>query len=213
MSSLEILLKEGGVTAWIILLAGILLIVVALERAYVLYFKYSLDVEQAIQKIQGFILKKSYTDALQICNTVTDSPELNVAKSGLLAAEHGREAMRSALGGAVLEVTKKCERRVSLIALIAGVSTLLGLLGTISGLIKTFQALAEADPSKKGEILGLGISEAMYATAAGLVLGITAMVIHSLCVSKGEEIVGNAQDLGYKLVTWVEQSERGAVNE
>lgn len=213
MSSLEILLKEGGVTAWIILLAGIILVVVALERAYVLYFKYSLDVEQAIQKIQGFILKKSYMDAIQICNTVTDSPELNVAKSGLLAAEHGREAMRSALGGAVLEVTKKCERRVSLIALIAGVSTLLGLLGTISGLIKTFQALAEADPSKKGEILGLGISEAMYATAAGLVLGISAMVVHSLCVSKGEEIVNNAQDLGYKLVTWVEQSERGAMNE
>lgn len=213
MASLEILLKEGGITAWIILLAGILLVVVALERAYVLYFKYSLDVEQAIQKIQGFILKKSYMDAIQICNTVTDSPELNVAKSGLLAAEHGREAMRSALGGAVLEVTKKCERRVSLIALIAGVSTLLGLLGTISGLIKTFQALAEADPSKKGEILGLGISEAMYATAAGLVLGISAMVVHSLCVSKGEEIVNNAQDLGYKLVTWVEQSERGAMNE
>lgn len=213
MSSLEILLTEGGVTAWIILLAGIILVVVALERAYVLYFKYSLDVEQAIQKIQGFILKKSYMDAIQICNTVSDSPELNVAKSGLLAAEHGREAMRSALGGAVLEVTKKCERRVSLIALIAGVSTLLGLLGTISGLIKTFQALAEADPSKKGEILGLGISEAMYATAAGLVLGISAMVVHSLCVSKGEEIVNNAQDLGYKLVTWVEQSERGAMNE
>ncbi len=213
MSSLEVLLREGGITAWIILLAGILLVVVTVERFYVLYYKYSIDVDQAIQKIQSFILKKSYTDALQVCNTVTDSPELNVAKSGLLAAEHGREAMRSALGGSVLEVTKKCEKRIPIIALIAGISTLLGLLGTISGLIKTFQALAEADPSKKGEILGLGISEAMYATAAGLILGITAMVIHSLCVSKGEEIVANAQDLGYKLVTWVEQSERGVVNE
>lgn len=213
MANLEILLKEGGITAWIILLAGLLLVVVALERAYVLYFKFSIDVDQAIQKVRAFILKKSYTEALQICNTVSDSPELNVAKTGLLAAEHGREAMKSALGGAVLEVTKNCEKRVSVIALIAGVSTLLGLLGTISGLIKTFQALAEADPSKKGEILGLGISEAMYATAAGLVLGISAMVVHSICVSKGEEIVANAQDLGYKLVTWVEQSERGGVND
>lgn len=213
MASLEVLLKEGGITAWIILLAGILLVVVTIERTYMLYFKFSIDVDQAVQKVRSFILKKSYTEAIQICNTMTDSPELNVAKTGLLAAEHGREAMRSALGGAVLEVTKNCERRVSIIALIAGVSTLLGLLGTISGLIKTFQALAQADPSKKGEILGLGISEAMYATAAGLILGITAMVVHSLCVSKGEEIVGNAQDLGYKLVTWVEQSERGVVNE
>lgn len=213
MAGLEVLLKEGGMTAWIILLAGILLVVVAIERAYFLFFKYSIDVEQAVQKVRSFILKKSYTEAIQICNTVTDSPELNVAKMGLLAAEHGREAMRSALGGAVLEVTKNVERRVSLIALIAGISTLLGLLGTISGLIKTFQALAQADPSKKGEILGLGISEAMYATAAGLILGISAMVVHSICVSKGEEIVGSAQDLGYKLVTWVEQSERGSAND
>jgi biopolymer transport protein ExbB/TolQ len=213
MESIAILLKEGGVTAWIILLAGVLLLVVGMERAYFLFFKYSIDVDLAIQKVRTFILKKSYTEAIQICNTVSDSPELNVAKMGLLAAEHGREAMRSALGGAVLEVTKNCERRISIIALIAGISTLLGLLGTISGLIKTFQALAQADPSKKGEILGLGISEAMYATAAGLVLGILAMVVHSVCVSKGEEIVGSAQDLGYKLVTWVEQSERGSVNE
>ncbi len=211
MAGLEILLKEGGITAWIILLAGILLVVVAIERAYFLFFKYSIDVEQAIAKVRMFILKKSYTEAIQVCNSVTDSPELGVAKTGLLAAEHGREAMRSALGGAVLEVTKNCERRISVIALIAGISTLLGLLGTISGLIKTFRALSEADPSKKGEILGLGISEAMYATAAGLILGIAAMAIHSICVSKGEEIVNNAQDLGYKLVTWVEQSERGSV--
>lgn len=213
MAGLEILLKEGGVTAWIILFAGVLLLVVTVERAYYLYFKYSIDVEQAIQKVRMFILKKSYTEAIQICNTVSDSPELSVAKMGLLAAEHGREAMRSALGGAILEVTKNCEKRISIIALIAGTSTLLGLLGTISGLIKTFQALAEADPSKKGEILGIGISEAMYATASGLILGLAAMSVHAIYVSKGEEIVGNAQDLGYKLVTWVEQSERGLSNE
>ena len=184
MGSMEVLLKEGGAIAWIILLAGVLLVIVGLERAYFLFFKYSIDVEQAINKVRSFILKKSYTEAIQICNTVSDSPELNVAKTGLLAAEHGREAMKSALGGAVLEVTKNCDKRVSLIALIAGTSTLLGLLGTISGLIKTFQALAQADPSKKGEILGMGISEAMYATAAGLILGIAAMAVHSICISR-----------------------------
>lgn len=212
MTGLEILLKEGGVTAWVILLAGVLLIVVVVERVYFLFYKYSVDAEHALARLRESILKKSYTEALQICNSVNDSPELGVAKMGLLAAEHGREAMRSALGGAILEVTKNCEKRISIIALIAGISTLLGLLGTISGLIKTFQALAQADPSKKGEILGIGISEAMYATAAGLILGISAMVVHSICVSKGEEIVGQAQDLSYKLVTWVEQSERGSMN-
>jgi hypothetical protein len=88
------------------------------------------------------------------------------------------------------------------------VATLLGLLGTISGLIKTFASIANADPAEKAKMLGLGISEAMYATAAGLGVGITAMVVHTLCVSKGESIIGDAQDIGLKVITWIEQSER-----
>lgn len=213
MSGLELLLKNGGATAWVIILLGVLLAVVTIERVYFLYFKYSIDVDQALQKIRKFILRKSYTEAVQVCNTIHDSPELSVVKVGILAAEHGREAMKSALGGAILEVSKNCERRTSLLALIAGTSTLLGLLGTISGLIKTFEALAKADASQKAELLGAGISEAMYATAAGLILGIAAMSVHSLCVSKGDEIIGNARDLMFKLVAWVEQSERGVSNE
>ena len=94
------------------------------------------------------------------------------------------------------------------VALIAAVSTLLGLLGTISGLIKTFAALAKADASQKGELLGLGISEAMYATAAGLIVGIAAMVVHTLCVSKGDDIVGQTQSTAYNFMTWIEESER-----
>jgi biopolymer transport protein ExbB/TolQ len=213
MGAIELLLKNGGATAWVIMLLGVLLVVVTIERIYFLYFKYSIDVDQALQKIRNFILKKSYTEAVQVCNSIHDSPELNVVKVGLIAAEHGREAMKSALGGGILEVSKNCERRTSLIALIAGTSTLLGLLGTISGLIKTFTALAQADASQKAELLGLGISEAMYATAAGLILGIAAMAVHSLCISKGEEIIGNSRDLMFKLVAWVEQSERGGSNE
>jgi biopolymer transport protein ExbB/TolQ len=116
--------------------------------------------------------------------------------------------MKSALGAAVLEITHKCEARVAYLALIANVATLLGLLGTISGLIKTFASIANADPAEKAKLLGLGISEAMYATAAGLFVGITAMVVHTLCVSKGESIVGDAQDAGLKVITWIEQSER-----
>ena len=57
-------------------------------------------------------------------------------------------------------------------------------------------------------MLGLGISEAMYATAAGLFVGITAMVVHTICVAKSESIVGDVQDAGLKLITWIEQSER-----
>jgi biopolymer transport protein ExbB len=203
-------LEAGGATAWIIIFAFVVLLVTGFERLTFLFFKYSFDANEALEQIRQAVLARDYTRAIQICNAQPNAPDLVVIKAGLLAMEHGREAMKSSLGGAVLEVSRACEKRVPIIALISGVSTLLGLLGTISGLIKTFAALAVADASQKAMMLGNGISEAMYSTAAGLGLGIVAMVVYTLCTSKGEDIVGQAQGSGYKLVTWVEESERSA---
>jgi biopolymer transport protein ExbB/TolQ len=203
-------INQGGVTTYCIIFAFIILLTTGFERLRFLFFRYSFIADEALEAVRQAVLARDYTRAFQVCNTHPGSPDLQVVKAGLLAMEHGREAMKSSLGGAVLEVSRSCEKRVPIIALIAGVSTLLGLLGTISGLIKTFAALAVADASVKANLLGTGISEAMYATATGLGLGILAMVAHTLCTSKGDEIVGRAQGSGYKLVTWVEESERAA---
>ncbi len=208
MTAFTTLIEHGGFAAYLIFLAGIVLAIIGTERLVVLFLKMSYNVKGSVVTIRSLILDKKYTDAIQICNKEPDAPELSVIKAGLVAAENGREAMKSALGGAVLEVSHKCDTRVGYLALIANVATLLGLLGTISGLIKTFASIANADPAEKAKLLGLGISEAMYSTAAGLGVGIIAMVIHTLCVAKGETIIGDVQDTGLKLVTWIEQSER-----
>ena len=208
MTAIQTLMEHGGFAEYLIFGAGAVLAIIGFERLVVLFFGMSFNVKGSIVTIRSLILDKRYTDAIQICDKRPNSPEMSVIKSGLVAVENGREAMKSALGGAVLEVSHKCEARVGYLALIANVATLLGLLGTISGLIKTFASIANADPAEKARMLGIGISEAMYATAAGLCVGIAAMVIHTLCVSKGESIVGDAQDTGLKVITWIEQSER-----
>lgn len=208
MTALSTLIEHGGFAAYLIFLAGLCLVIIGLERLITLFARMSFNVKGSIMAIRGLILDKKYTDAIQICNKQPNAPELSVIKAGLTAVENGREAMKSALGGAVLEVSHRCEARVGYLALIANVATLLGLLGTISGLIKTFAAIADADPAEKAKMLGLGISEAMYATAAGLGVGIIAMVVHTICVSKADSIVGDVQDTGLKVITWIEQSER-----
>jgi len=208
ITAVQTLMEHGGFAAILIGMAGLALVIVGVERLAVLFWGMSYNVKGSIVTIRSLILDKRYTDAIQICDKQPNSPEMSVIKSGLVAVENGREAMKSALGGAVLEVSHKCEARVGYLALIANVATLLGLLGTISGLIKTFASIANADPAEKARMLGIGISEAMYATAAGLCVGIAAMVIHTLCVSKGESILGDAQDTGLKVITWIEQSER-----
>jgi len=212
VQEIQFLLDKGGVTAYLIIFSGFALLFLAMDRIHYLYFKVAFKADEAIARIRESVLRREYTAALQICNSQRMVPELSVMKQGLLAVDNGREAIRSALGAGVLQVTRQAEKRVPLVALIAGVSTLLGLLGTISGLIKTFAALASADPSKKGELLGNGISEAMYATASGLIVGIIAMVIHTLCTSKVDDIVASCQESGYKLVNWIEESERRPMN-
>jgi biopolymer transport protein ExbB len=208
MAGLLTLIEHGGFAAYLIFLSGIILVILSIERLVTLFMRMSYNVKGSVVTIRSLILDKKYTDAIQVCNKEPGAPELNTIKAGLTAVESGREAMKSALGGAVLEVSHRCEKRVGYIALIANVATLLGLLGTISGLIKTFASIANADPAEKAKMLGLGISEAMYATAAGLFVGITAMVVHAICVAKSESIVGDVQDAGLKLITWIEQSER-----
>lgn len=208
MSSIDVLMEHGGIGIALIALSGIILVVISIERLIVLFLRLSQKTAGSIESIRGYILAKEYTKALQVCNEKESAPDLSVIKSALLSVESGREAMKSALGAALLNVTHKSEKRLQYIALIANVATLLGLLGTITGLIRTFAAIANADPSEKAKMLGLGISEAMYSTAAGLIVGIGAMVIHTICTSKSDAIVGHAQDVGFKVINWVEQSER-----
>ncbi len=206
---LQKFLTEGGFTAYLTAISAFFLIVLAFDRFRFLFFKVKPAGAKPLSDLSQKVLVRDYKGALQMCNSVDDVPQLQVIKSGLLAVESGREAMKSALGATVVEISKDCEKRVPLIALIASVATLLGLLGTISGMIKTFDAIAVADPAKKAEMLGLGIAEAMTSTAAGLIVGIAAMIVHTICTVKIDEIIGESQKSGYNIITLIEKSERG----
>ncbi|MFN8790665.1 MAG: MotA/TolQ/ExbB proton channel family protein [Bdellovibrionales bacterium] len=210
VDSITLFFDKGGFTSYLIAFAGLSLVIIGLERLNYLYFRLRPLTSQMMSQLQLLIQSRKYMEAIQICNDIKNVPQIQVIKAGLLAVDSGREAMKSSLGSAVVEVVKECEKRVSFISLIASVATLLGLLGTISGLIKTFSAISSADPAKKAELLGLGISEAMVATAAGLIVGITAMVVYTLCASKTEDHISLAKKAGYDLVTTIERSEREA---
>lgn len=209
MGFMQKFLNEGGFTAYLITIAALFLIFLTIDRVIYLFFKVKPAGAKPLSDLSQKVLVRDYQGALQMCNSVENVPQLQVIKSGLLAVESGREAMKSSLGATVVEISKDCEKRVPLIALIASVATLLGLLGTISGMIRTFDAIAVADPGKKAEMLGLGIAEAMTATAAGLIVGVLAMIVHTVCTVKIDEITGEAQKAGYNIITLVEKSERG----
>ena len=207
LDGIKILLSHG-LSGYLILGAGIFCLVVAADRIRYLFFEAAYESTETLKAAKESVLKRKYSTAFQLCNQEPNNPELKVLKEGLLAVENGREAMKSALSGAVMEVSRDCEKRLSFLSLVASSATLLGLFGTIMGLIKTFGAIAGADPAAKAKLLGMGISEAMYSTAAGVIVGVFAMVIHTICVSKADSITGKVQKVALDFSNWVEFSER-----
>ncbi len=104
-----------------------------------------------------------------------------------------REAIESAMEEGVMEVMPVIEQRTHYLATLANIATLLGLLGTIIGLIQAFTAVAQADPAEKANLLSASISVAMNTTAFGLTAAIPLLLIHSYLATKTSRLVDNLE--------------------
>ena len=171
-----------------------------LERILRLFFQLSINGRSFMAEIQGHLMNNDLDQALRVCNSAKDAALPRVIKAGLLRASRSEEQIQNALDAASLEVIPQLERNLPYLALIANVATLLGLLGTISGLIRSFGAIANADPAARQSLLSAGISEAMFATAFGLVVAITTMVFHAILSSKASKIVSDIDEHSVKLL-------------
>lgn len=191
-------MDDGGVFMWIILAMWVFGIVIAIERFKSL-FKADVDGTSLMSEIKKDVLTNEVQNAIQNCST-NKSHLANVMRNGLKRANQTKEQIQDALESSMLEVIPHVEKRLNYLALIANVSTLVGLLGTIYGLIQSFAAVAQADPSSKAELLALGISKAMNTTAFGLISAISIMVLHSILSTKAEKIMGDLEHFSVKLV-------------
>ena len=102
-----------------------------------------------------------------------------------------------------MEATPRLERRTPYLATLANIATLLGLLGTIIGLIEAFSAVANADPSEKAALLSSSISVAMNTTAFGLIAAIPLLLCHALLQTKTTEIVDSLEMAGVKFLNLI----------
>ncbi len=192
--------QAGG--GWMIPIAIALAVSVAfsIERFIRLYFQYNVDGASFMFEIQKYVLASDLDGAIRLCNGTGKAALPRVIKAGLQRASRDETQIQNAIDAASLEIMPKLERRLPFLALIANISTLLGLLGTISGLIKAFAAIALADPAQRQAILSHGISEAMNATAFGLLTAIFTMISHSILTSKANHLLEELDEFGVKLL-------------
>lgn len=198
IQTLALFMNEGGVFMWIILAIWTIGLAISLERVKAL-FSYDIDGESLMAMIKKNVLNNDVAKAIQDCSK-TKSVLAHVMRNGLKRANQSKEQIQDVIEASILEVAPKLEKRMGYLGLIANVSTLMGLLGTIYGLIQSFAAVAAADPAAKAQLLALGISKAMNTTAFGLISAISIMVIHSILSSKSEKIMSEVEEYSVKLV-------------
>ena len=198
LQSAALFMDEGGIFMWIIFTIWTIGIAIALER-YKSLFMYDINAKSFMAKIKKHVLENQVHQAIQLCSNSKSLLPL-VIRGGLKRANQSKEQIQDSLEASALEVVPEVDKRMNYLALLANISTLLGLLGTIYGLIQSFSAVATADPSSKAKLLALGISKAMNTTAIGLISAITIMVIHSILTTKAEKIVTDIDEQSVKLV-------------
>lgn len=150
--------------------------------------------------------KRDYKTALKFAND-SQTPIAAIIGSGLSRLLNGakRDDIEYAMEEGLMETLPRLEKRTQYLATLANVSTLLGLLGTIIGLIAAFTAVANADPAEKASLLSQSISVAMNTTAFGLMSAIPLLLFHSVLQTKTNEIVDSFEMAGVKLLNMISE--------
>ncbi len=191
-------MSEGGIFMWIIAIVWTIGIAISVERLKA-FFKFDIDGTSLMGNIKKHVIGNQVQDAIQTCSE-SNALLPFVMKNGLKRANQSKEQIQDALEASILEVVPKIEKRLSYLALTANLSTLLGLLGTIQGLIQSFAAVAQASASEKGQLLAEGIAVAMNTTALGLISAISLMVVHAILMSRGEKMIQEIEENSVKLL-------------
>lgn len=192
-------MNDSGFVGWCILLVGIGAMVLVAERARVLYKDYGMNVDEFMGKVQNLVLAKKLDEALLMCAQLEKKPLANAFKTILEKADRDDDTIFQAHDIALSENVPLYTKRLHYLSMLANVATLLGLLGTIHGLILSFQAVATADPAQKQALLAHGISVSMYTTALGLAVAIPAMVFYSFLISRQNQLIEQMTEKSSKL--------------
>lgn len=194
MSSIIQSFHEGGIFMYFILLFAIFTIALIVERSMALYIKIKEAPSNFREQVLSHIQRGDLAGAENYANTAGSGTGLGrIAAIGchLRANAGGEEELQARMDESLSAEISSMDRRTGFLAMFGNVSTLLGLLGTISGMIHSFAAVASANPADRATMLSRGISEAMNCTAFGLIVAIPALVAYAVFQNKTDKMISS----------------------
>ncbi|HXW52570.1 MAG TPA: MotA/TolQ/ExbB proton channel family protein [Myxococcota bacterium] len=199
MSGFAQFFVEGG--PWMIPIAIIsaITLAVVIERIYALCFVYNTDATKLYAKVSQALSNNQEAEAVSACDKLPKTALSHVLKAGIASAGRGEEAVASGIEVATLEITPKVTKRTSSLGGLASIATLLGLLGTVMGLIEAFRVVAEAPADQKSVLLTKAIAVAMNTTAFGLIVAIPATLVYLWLAGTTKRILDDIDVYSLKL--------------
>ncbi len=199
--------NPGAIWMWILAFLGVVGILFTLERVFKLWLVYgSVNYEKFMQNILKLTKAKEFNKAHDICKKAKGNALPYVIMRGLETISPDKDAdyrtVQTGLDTAVMELMPKLQARTAYINLIASVATLIGLAGTIFGLILAFDAVGQPGiaEAQKSQMLASGISAAMGTTIGGLFIAVPTNIIYTIIIGKITKIIDDIDEWGVKFI-------------
>ena len=174
-----------------------LVIGLIIERSMYFLGKGHINAGAFLDQIKRLLAANNIDRAKKLCDATT-APIARVAKAGLGKIHRGDAAVAQAMEETMVDVTPEVKVRIGALWSMANITTLTGLLGTITGLIHTFSAVGGADPAERQKALSDGIAEAMYNTAYGLGIALICMIAHLLLSTASKRVMADLEGFSLK---------------
>ncbi len=171
--------RNGGTFMYIISGTFVIGAAIIVERGFVLIYSYNVDGKALWKKVSIFIKAGHLDKAKALCYD-SKAPLMRILDTGLSASKDSERAVQNAIDEIALEIIPSVDKRIPYLLTLANIATLLGLLGTIHGLIQSFSAVGSADPSQKASLLAGGIALALNTTSFGLMVAFPLLAMYSV---------------------------------
>lgn len=197
------IVKQGGPILWVILASGVLALGVFVERALHLH-RARIRSEDFLKGIFNILRRKNVTEALAICEE-TPGPVAYIVRTAILHRDDPKEDLRSAVDDASLAELSRMERRLVVVATVAQIAPLLGLLGTILGMVEALLVIMRQAPLIQSVHLTGGLIRALVTTAAGLTVAIVSYVSFNLLVLKIDRVVLDMERAASEVIAFLKR--------
>jgi biopolymer transport protein ExbB len=201
-------LEEGGAFMYINLVCSVVVLAIIVDRVIFYFGKSAVNARAFLEQIRKLVLANNVDRAVKLCSA-TSAPVAVVARAGLQRVHRGEIAIAQAIEEALVDVTPMLKRRIQVLWSLANIATLIGLLGTVRGLIVAFGAVAAAKPEERQTLLSNGIAEALNNTAMGLGIAVTCIIAHAFLSAASKKQTSDLEAFSLKLENLLAEATQG----